>query len=49
MFQFHVDVSVGFKSDQCTYQESRGQADVEVVLTGETALEVIVSVIRGMF
>ena len=39
---------MSFKKDQYTYQESDGQAAVEVVLTGETARDVVVSVMGGV-
>ena len=40
---------MSFKSGQYIYQESDGQAAVEVVLTGQTAMDVVVSVTGGMF
>ena len=39
---------VSFKTDQYSYLESDGEAVVEVVLTGQTAVDVIVSVEGGM-
>ena len=39
---------MSFKKDQYSYNESDGQAAVEVVLTGQTAVDVVVSVEGGM-
>lgn len=43
-----VVVRVGFKQDQYTYNESDGNATVEVFLEGETALDVTVLIQGGM-
>ena len=40
---------MSFKNDNYNYEESDGQAVVEVVLTGQTAVDVVVSVMGGMF
>ena len=40
---------MSFKSDSYSYKESDGQADVEVVLTGQSAVDVVVSVTGGIF
>ena len=39
---------MSFKSDQYTYNEDSGTAVVEVVLTGQTAVDMVVSVEGGM-
>ena len=43
MLSFHVGVRVSFMTDRYTYQESDGQAVVEVVLMEDTSLDVVVS------
>ena len=40
---------MSFKVDQYTYDESEGQADVVVVLKGDSAVDVVVLVTGGMF
>ena len=40
---------MSFTSNHYTYNENDGMAVVEVVLTGETARDVVVSVKGGMF
>ena len=48
MSSFHVGVRVRFKNDHYTYNENDGTAFVEVVLTGETSRDVVVTVKGGM-
>ena len=40
---------MSFKNDNYNYEESDGQAVVEVVLTGQTAVDVTVSITGGIF
>ena len=39
---------MSFKKDQYSYMESDGEAVVEVILTGQTAVDVVVLVQGGM-
>ena len=45
----NIDVSVSFKSEGYTYQESDETANVVVALTGESAVDVVVLVEGGKF
>ena len=40
---------MSFRFDQYIYQETDGMAIVEVILTGDTAQDVVVSVLGGVF
>ena len=42
-------MSVSFKENQYEFQENGGQAVVEVVLNGDIAVDVVVSVTGGVF
>ena len=42
-------MSVSFKTDRYTYQETEGQAVVEIILTGRTEVDVVVLVMGGTF
>ena len=49
MLSFHVGVRVSFKTDRYIYHEGDKEAKVQVVLMGDTAQDVVVSVMGGMF
>ena len=49
ILSFHVGVKVSFKIDGYTYLENDGEAGAEVILMGQTAVDVVVLVMGGMF